>query len=353
MVIYVVPLEQPLGRFHDKLHPRLDAHKRLEGHGRPPRVGVVDGHLARVPLPGECLEGNLAVNLRLLRLQLQGGGGASAIQPFSHSAIQPWCSHRRVPPEGVKSCQNSETIVTLGCPERQNSDLLMDSPYGHMAALSAGAEGKYRSSVDAREPQNPTKSEEYQKWCRGGVEGVKRGCRGRVDTVRREHVRTMSSKRHRPPELLLMTKSTFERNTFSGSNTTSNTSGVRASTMVSERAVMCRHFLIIARSGIGARISCVNASSFTASDSPASRISSLSLSTSRAGVENSKTGALAELLPSTKPSMGKRQWSGSPACSPDLSSISSTSSAWCARISSGQKVKCTCGGGAEGVESEE
>eukprot|EP00959_Pyramimonas_sp_CCMP1952_P278902 5831327-Pyramimonas_sp.AAC.1 len=32
---------------------------------------------------------------------------------------------------------------------------------------SSGQGGKYRSSVDAREPRNPTKSEEYQKHLQG------------------------------------------------------------------------------------------------------------------------------------------------------------------------------------------
>eukprot|EP00976_Prorocentrum_cordatum_P104391 1193872-Prorocentrum_minimum.AAC.1 len=34
---------------------------------------------------------------------------------------------------------------------------------GRSATIGHTREGKYRSSVDAREPQNPTKSEEYQK----------------------------------------------------------------------------------------------------------------------------------------------------------------------------------------------
>eukprot|EP00976_Prorocentrum_cordatum_P025853 524909-Prorocentrum_minimum.AAC.1 len=39
-----------------------------------------------------------------------------------------------------------------------------------------GQEGKYRSSVDAHEPQNPSKSEEYQ-----GPRGVRRGSKGRQE----------------------------------------------------------------------------------------------------------------------------------------------------------------------------
>eukprot|EP00959_Pyramimonas_sp_CCMP1952_P376863 7893421-Pyramimonas_sp.AAC.1 len=37
----------------------------------------------------------------------------------------------------------------------------------HLSEGVRGSEGKYRSSVDARESQNPTKSEEYQKYLQG------------------------------------------------------------------------------------------------------------------------------------------------------------------------------------------
>eukprot|EP00976_Prorocentrum_cordatum_P041424 840669-Prorocentrum_minimum.AAC.2 len=39
---------------------------------------------------------------------------------------------------------------------------LMLAPYGVWRGCGGGAEGIYRSRLDARQPQNPTNSEEYQ-----------------------------------------------------------------------------------------------------------------------------------------------------------------------------------------------
>eukprot|EP00959_Pyramimonas_sp_CCMP1952_P413187 8658203-Pyramimonas_sp.AAC.1 len=44
---------------------------------------------------------------------------------------------------------------------------------GDREGIGMGLKGKYRSSVDAREPQHPTKSEEYQT---GGLGGPRRTC---------------------------------------------------------------------------------------------------------------------------------------------------------------------------------
>eukprot|EP00976_Prorocentrum_cordatum_P093346 1189332-Prorocentrum_minimum.AAC.4 len=66
-----------------------------------------------------------------------------------------------------------------------------------MGGQKGGREGKRRSSVDAREPRNPTKSEEYQKhlprcvvrYMRGtnvqNAEGIRRASGGRQEGVRR------------------------------------------------------------------------------------------------------------------------------------------------------------------------
>mmetsp|Transcript_20868 Transcript_20868/g.34920 ORF Transcript_20868/g.34920 Transcript_20868/m.34920 type:complete len:442 (-) Transcript_20868:6477-7802(-) len=158
-----------------------------------------------------------------------------------------------------------------------------------------------------------------------------------------------SSKRHLPPELLLMTKSTLVWNTRSGSNSTSNTRGVSAFEMTLSRAVMVSAFFSMARSATSLpRISCVKGSFTTSSLRPASRISSVSLRTVRAAVVNTNTGVLVPVVASTNPSIGKRQASAAAASSLSLSSLllsfstSSTRVAACTRITSGQKLKCTC-----------
>eukprot|EP00976_Prorocentrum_cordatum_P083145 1185119-Prorocentrum_minimum.AAC.2 len=55
---------------------------------------------------------------------------------------------------------------------------------GSEGGSGGGPEGIYRSSLDARKPQNPTKSEEYQGHLQG-PEGVRRGSGGGPEGVRR------------------------------------------------------------------------------------------------------------------------------------------------------------------------
>eukprot|EP00976_Prorocentrum_cordatum_P025919 526323-Prorocentrum_minimum.AAC.1 len=65
-------------------------------------------------------------------------------------------------------------------------------PEGVKRGSRGGPEGNCRSGVDARETQNPTKSEEYQKHLQGGFQGVwystrgvQRGSRGSPEGVQR------------------------------------------------------------------------------------------------------------------------------------------------------------------------
>eukprot|EP00976_Prorocentrum_cordatum_P060765 1176036-Prorocentrum_minimum.AAC.4 len=112
---------------------------------------------------------------------------------------------------GVCARSKLEVVKVLDDPEMNAKGLRaeMDAASGRPKGCGGGVEGKYGSSVDAREPQNPTKSEEYQKRLQGfpgassvcivrvpwksggGLEGVRRGSGGgrtnREGVVLREH----------------------------------------------------------------------------------------------------------------------------------------------------------------------